>query len=94
MIHVNQHFSVLEVSQSTGLTQHRIFQYIEWEWIFPQESLVNKEKNLNEEDLARIRLIQDLEDDLGVNADGISVILHLIDQIHFLRRYRIPIEKL
>ena len=31
-------------------------------------------------------LIRDLRDDLGVNDEGISVILHLLDQVHGLRR--------
>jgi chaperone modulatory protein CbpM len=37
-------------------------------------------------DLARAQLIRDLRDDLGVNDEGISVILHLLDQVHGLRR--------
>jgi chaperone modulatory protein CbpM len=37
-------------------------------------------------DLARAKLIRDLRDDLGVNDEGISVILHLLDQVHGLRR--------
>ena len=32
------------------------------------------------------QLIRDLRDDLGVNDEGISVILHLLDQVHGLRR--------
>jgi chaperone modulatory protein CbpM len=38
-----------------------------------------------ESDLARAGLIQDLTRDLGVNAEGVGVILHLIDQMHGLR---------
>jgi chaperone modulatory protein CbpM len=37
-------------------------------------------------DLARVRLIHDLKNDLGVNDEGISVVLDLLDQIHGLRR--------
>ncbi len=37
-------------------------------------------------DLARAQLIRDLRDDLGVNDEGISVVLHLLDQMHGLRR--------
>jgi chaperone modulatory protein CbpM len=37
-------------------------------------------------DLARAQLIRDLRDDFGVNDEGISVVLHLIDQMHGLRR--------
>ncbi|MBS0481043.1 MAG: hypothetical protein JSR96_02630 [Proteobacteria bacterium] len=35
---------------------------------------------------ARAGLIRDLQGDLGVNDEGIDVALHLIDQIHALRR--------
>ena len=37
-------------------------------------------------DLARTRLIQDLTRDLGVNDEGIPIILGLVDQLHGLRR--------
>jgi chaperone modulatory protein CbpM len=36
-------------------------------------------------DLARAQLIRDLREDLGVNDEGIAVILHLLDQMHGLR---------
>lgn len=37
-------------------------------------------------DLVRARLILDLGGPMGVNEEGISVILHLVDQVHGLRR--------
>jgi chaperone modulatory protein CbpM len=37
-------------------------------------------------DVARARLIQDLKVAFGVNDEGIDVILHLMDQLHGLRR--------
>ena len=37
-------------------------------------------------DLARAQLIRDLREDFGVNDEGVSVILHLVDQMHGLRR--------
>jgi chaperone modulatory protein CbpM len=37
-------------------------------------------------DLARAQLIRDLREDIGVNDEGVSVILHLLDQVHGLRR--------
>ena len=40
----------------------------------------------SEADMARARLIRDLMDDMGVNAEGVGVALHLLDQIHGLRR--------
>jgi chaperone modulatory protein CbpM len=37
-------------------------------------------------DLARAQLIRDLRDDFGVNDEGVEVILHLLDQMHGMRR--------
>ena len=37
-------------------------------------------------DLARANLIRDLKDNMGVNNEGLGVILHLLDQMHSLRR--------
>jgi chaperone modulatory protein CbpM len=37
-------------------------------------------------DVARARMIQDLKSDLGINDDGVDVVLDLVDQIHGLRR--------
>lgn len=41
---------------------------------------------ISEIDAARARLIRDLKGDLGVNDEGIDVVLHLVDQVHGLRR--------
>ena len=37
-------------------------------------------------DVARARLIGNLQTDLGVNDEGVDIILHLLDQLHGLRR--------
>jgi chaperone modulatory protein CbpM len=57
--------------------------WIEAEWLLP----VTGRKTLlfSEADLARARLIQDLDVDFGVNDEGIAIILHLLDQLHGLR---------
>jgi chaperone modulatory protein CbpM len=39
-----------------------------------------------EADVARAELIHDLKRDLGVNDEGIGVILDLVDQLHGMRR--------
>lgn len=39
-----------------------------------------------EADVARVELIHDLKRDLGVNDEGIDVILDLVDQLHGMRR--------
>jgi chaperone modulatory protein CbpM len=53
-------------------------------WISIEESDVGAP--LSEADEARCNLICDLKHDIGVNDEGIDVILNLLDQIHGLRR--------
>jgi chaperone modulatory protein CbpM len=53
-------------------------------WIVPPRT--DPEPMFSDVDLARAQLIRDLRDDLGVNDEGVSVILHLLDQMHGLRR--------
>ncbi|MBG1231687.1 chaperone modulator CbpM [Aestuariivirga litoralis] len=53
------------------------------EWLIPSEAAQGEA--FTEADVARAHLIHDLEEDLGVNSAGISVALHLLDQLHGLR---------
>jgi chaperone modulatory protein CbpM len=53
-------------------------------WISIEEGEVGGP--LSEADEARCNLICDLKHDIGVNDEGIDVILNLLDQIHGLRR--------
>lgn len=57
--------------------------WIDDEWLIPLASGIAPQ--FSEADLARARLIRDLKSDLGVNDEGIAVILHLLDQLHGLR---------
>ena len=52
-------------------------------WLAPRGA--GGEWTFSEIDLARTRLIQDLTGDLGVNEEGVAIILGLIDQLHGLR---------
>src|SRR3954447_24174027 len=59
-------------------------QWMQAGWLLPQEE--GRTPNFSEIDLARAQLIRDLKHDLGVNDEGIPVILDLLDQLHGLRR--------
>jgi chaperone modulatory protein CbpM len=50
-------------------------------WLLPEGGT-----EFSEIDVARAYLIKDLKSDFGVNDEGISIILHLLDQMHGLRR--------
>jgi len=53
-------------------------------WVVPPQT--EPELMFADVDLARVRLIRDLREDFGVNDEGVSVVLHLVDQMHGLRR--------
>jgi chaperone modulatory protein CbpM len=53
-------------------------------WLIPGDD--DGETNFSDLDLARAQLINDLKGDIGVNDEGVAVILHLLDQLHGLRR--------
>jgi chaperone modulatory protein CbpM len=58
--------------------------WIHEEWLIPGESA--GEMTFSDADIARAQLIKDLKSDLGVNDEGVGVILNLVDQVHGMRR--------
>ncbi|MGH8113311.1 MAG: chaperone modulator CbpM [Rhodanobacteraceae bacterium] len=58
--------------------------WLEQQWIVPEATPAGPA--FSDVDAARVRLIQDLSGELGVNGAGVDVILHLVDQLHGLRR--------
>jgi chaperone modulatory protein CbpM len=56
--------------------------WIQIGWLLPGRT--EGDRYFSEVDLARAQLIRDLHD-LGVNDDGIPVVLDLVDQLHGLR---------
>lgn len=58
--------------------------WIEAGWLRPRGGRQHRE--FSDIDLARARLIGDLQSDLGLNDEAIPIVLDLIDQIHGLRR--------
>jgi chaperone modulatory protein CbpM len=69
---------------ATGLDRARLEAWIEAGWICP--TTPSEHVHLSEVDLARAQLICDLQDDLGVNDEGVDVILDLLDQLYGLRQ--------
>src|ERR1051326_588027 len=58
--------------------------WIEARWLLPQGS--GADVSFADIDLARAQLIRDLKEDLGVNDEGVAVVLDLVDQIHGVRQ--------
>ena len=73
----------LEFLSRTRLDQHTLDIWIEEEWLVPDRA--DAELAFTETDIARAQLISDLIADMGVNNEGVGVILHLLDQMHGLR---------
>ncbi|VFU11153.1 chaperone modulator CbpM [Methylocella tundrae] len=66
------------------LEAHTLEAWIEEEWLIPRRE--GEAEDFSETDVARAQLIRDLKTDIGVNDEAVAVILHLIDQLHGLRR--------
>ena len=76
--------SVQEFLLRTRVQHQSLEAWIAAGWLLPPQT--EPELAFSDVDVARAQLIRDLRDDLGVNDEGISVILHLVDQMHGLRR--------
>lgn len=72
-----------------GINREVIIHFVEEEWLRP----LNVEAfELDEEDIARIRLIRELTEDFGVNEEGLSIILQLLDQLNRIQLEAIKLE--
>jgi len=57
--------------------------WVESGWLLPQGTAASR--TYSEADVARANLVADLGGPLGVNGEGIGIILDLVDQLHGLR---------
>jgi chaperone modulatory protein CbpM len=76
-----------EACAEAGVEQGVVVGFIRREWIVCREGqpCPEPEIQLDAEDLARLRLILELQRDFGVNDEGVDIILRLLDQLHALR---------
>lgn len=73
-----------EFLERARLDRRTLSVWIEEEWLIPART--SDEFSFTDMDLARANLIRDLKDNMGVNHEGLGVVLHLLDQMHALRR--------
>jgi chaperone modulatory protein CbpM len=73
-----------EFLSASGIELERLEQWVERTWIVPAQAAPRI--GLSEADAARAIFIRDLQVDFGVNDEGVHVVLHLVDQLHGLRR--------
>ncbi|MBF0315418.1 MAG: hypothetical protein HQK50_18810 [Oligoflexia bacterium] len=69
----------MEAALEIGLAPEVIVRFISFRWIIPCDG---QAQLLDEEDLARARLIWELQQEFGVNDEAIPIILKLIDQLN------------
>ncbi|WP_375565817.1 chaperone modulator CbpM [Oceaniradius stylonematis] len=72
------------VAQVEQITVRRLRLWVRRGWIAPARN--ESETRFDDLDLARIRLVRELKDDLNLNDDAVPVVLSLLDQVHGLRR--------
>jgi len=75
-------FSATEFRRRSGIDAMTLIAWVEAGWLRPRPG---EGCGLGEIDVARVHLIRMLGDDMGVNAEGIDIVLDLVDQIHGLR---------
>lgn len=80
-----------EFLTSSGLQVQVLEFWLEQRWLLPEEAEAGM--FFSETDIARAHLIRQLKDDLGANDAGIDVILHLVDQVHGLRRVLVELRE-
>ena len=69
-------FSTVEFLIRAELDEATLEVWVAEGWIVPAGG---QEREYSETDLARAQLIRDLMEDLGVNAEGVGVVLHLVN---------------
>ena len=73
-----------EVAGLVGVRRTELTAWIEQRWILPVEE--DGQWRFADVDVARIRLIVELRQELDIGADALPVVLSLLDQVHALRR--------
>ena len=74
----------LIVTQIYGLQREDLERWIAHDWVRPDGPA--GAYVFRDIDVARVRLIRELRDDMGIDEDALPVVLSLIDQIYDLRR--------
>lgn len=72
------------VARVGGLSVRRLRLWVRRGWVQPARA--GRGWTFSELDVARVRLIRELHEDLMVDADTVPVVLSLMDQVYGLRR--------
>ena len=72
------------VAEVRGLTIRRLRAWVRRGWVRP--AVRDHEYRFDELDLARLRLLCELREELGVGEEAVPLLLSLLDQVYGLRR--------
>jgi chaperone modulatory protein CbpM len=73
------------VAQVSGLTRDDLERWISNQWVRPDRQASGYV--FREIDVARVRLIREMRDEMEVNEAALPVVLSLLDQLYDLRRH-------
>ena len=77
-------YTEIEFLEQTQLDVYTLEIWLKEEWLIAQ--FTDEGRCFTEIDVARVTLISDLQNNMGINKEGLDVILHLLDQIYSVRR--------
>ncbi|MCW2286480.1 chaperone modulatory protein CbpM [Rhodoblastus acidophilus] len=69
---------------TSGIDGQMLEFWLEQQWLIPQDGPDGPA--FSDGDVARAHFILDLKRDFGVNDEGVGLVLHLVDQLHGMRR--------
>jgi chaperone modulatory protein CbpM len=76
-----------EVAGACGLAVEEITLWVDEGWVMPRTAAPKRGTlEFDDADIARLRLIGDLVHEMAVGREAVPVILHLVDQLHAMRR--------
>ncbi len=73
----------LQFARNTQFDSDRLQSFIDRGWLSPP--IIDGRPVFRDVDVARAALIADLADDMGINEEGIDLVLDLLDQVYGLR---------
>jgi chaperone modulatory protein CbpM len=76
-------YKISEITMICDISKDQLIHFINERWVFPADQ---EEVSFDHEDIERIRLIENLQNEFGVNDDAVPIILHLIDQLNHLHQ--------
>jgi chaperone modulatory protein CbpM len=78
------HYQIREACDVLGLDKTYVVHCIQSHWVTLAEPA---REELDDEDIARVKLIFELQNEFGVNDEAIPIILHLLDQLYAVHSY-------